>query len=160
MANSSNRRELQPTNRRVPNIVGNFASSSNFRYAANCITYELAKTYRLWYLDATMTDQNAPWTVTRLLDWTRDYFERAGVESARLCAEMLLSTCLDCSRMELYARFDYQPKPEELGKFRGWVKQAAEGQPVAYLVGKKEFYSLALKVTPDVLIPRPETELL
>jgi release factor glutamine methyltransferase len=58
----------------------------------------------------------------------------------------------------LYAAFDEVVSDELRAKFRDLVKRRAEGTPVAYLVGKKEFYSLALRVTPDVLIPRPETE--
>ena len=101
-----------------------------------------------------------PWTVIRLLDWTRGYFEQAGLESPRLCAEMLLAASLGYQRVELYARFNNEPTDAELAKFRDWVNQAAKGKPVAYLVGTKEFYSIPFRVTPDVLIPRSETELL
>ncbi|MBN1556194.1 MAG: peptide chain release factor N(5)-glutamine methyltransferase [Phycisphaerae bacterium] len=104
--------------------------------------------------------QNEPWTVLRLLDWTKGYFQRAAVESPRLCAEILLAHSLGCKRMELYTRHDYSPKEEQLADFRQNVKKAADGQPVAYLVGQKEFYSLTFRVSPAVLIPRPETELL
>ena len=65
-----------------------------------------------------------------------------------------------CQRIELYTRFD-EPAPEALRTgFRDLVRRRAEGTPVAYLVGRREFYSLSFRVTPDVLIPRPETELL
>ncbi len=101
-----------------------------------------------------------PWTVMRLLDWTRNYFAQAGLDAPRLCAEMLLSTALHCQRVELYARFNQEPSAAELATFRDWVSRAAKGEPVAYLVGTKEFFSLPFRVTPDVLIPRPETELL
>ena len=107
-----------------------------------------------------MPTNNEPWTVLKLLDWTRGHFEQTGVESPRLCAEVLLGHCLDCPRVQLYARFDYHPTPAELAQYRQLVRRAAEGEPVAYLVGKKEFYSLEILVTPDVLIPRPETEML
>ena len=107
-----------------------------------------------------MQTVNEPWTVLRLLDWTKDFFGRYGIESPRLCAEILLAECLQCKRMELYLRFEYHPSESELASFRANVKKASEGQPVAYLVGRKEFYSLSFKVTSAVLIPRPETELL
>ena len=107
-----------------------------------------------------MPTNNEPWTVLKLLDWTRKHFEQAGVESPRLCAEVLLGHCLDRPRVQLYAQFDYSPTPAELAQYRQFVRRSAEGEPVAYLVGKKEFYSLEILVTPDVLIPRPETELL
>ena len=105
-----------------------------------------------------MTDQ--PWTVMKLLDWTRDYLGRAGVDSPRLCAEVLLAASLGCGRMDLYARFDQQPGEAELGQFRDSVRRAGAGEPVAYITGQKEFYSIPFRVAPGVLIPRPETELL
>jgi release factor glutamine methyltransferase len=104
--------------------------------------------------------QQEPWTVLKLLDWTKGYLGRASVESPRLCSEILLAHSLGCKRMDLYTRFSYEPTAEQRDAFRAKVKQAAEGQPVAYLVGTKEFYSLPFVVTPEVLIPRPETELL
>ena len=103
---------------------------------------------------------NGPWTVARLLAWTREYFERSSVESPRLCAEILLSHALNCERIELYTRHEAVPDSGALDRFRGLVKQAADGKPIAYLTGSKEFFSLAFEVSPDVLIPRPETELL
>jgi len=105
-----------------------------------------------------MTDQ--PWTVMKLLEWTREYLGRAGVDSPRLCAEVLLAASLGCGRMELYARFDQLPGEAELGRFRDSVRRAGAGEPVAYITGQKEFYSIGFRVGPGVLIPRPETELL
>ena len=101
-----------------------------------------------------------PWTVLRLLNWTKQYLAQAEVDSARLSAEVLLAHALDCPRVMLYARHDYQPTDEQLTAFREHVRRAAAHEPVAYLVGRKEFYSLTFKVTPDVLVPRPETEIL
>lgn len=101
-----------------------------------------------------------PWTVLDLLDWTRKDLESRGVDSPRLAGELLLAKVLGCSRIELYTRHDYQPTGPEREAFRDLVRRAREHEPVAYLLGTKEFYSLPLKVTPDVLIPRPETEML
>ena len=100
------------------------------------------------------------WTIKRLLEWTREHFEKCNVESPRLCAEVLLADALSCQRLELYARFDQQPDDQQRAKFRENVQRCATGEPMSYIVGKKEFYSLCLTVSPDVLIPRPETELL
>jgi release factor glutamine methyltransferase len=100
------------------------------------------------------------WTIKRLLEWTRKHFEKCGVESPRLCAEVFLADALGCQRVELYARFDQQPTPQQRAKFRESVTRCTAGEPMSYIVGKKEFYSLPLTVSPDVLIPRPETELL
>lgn len=101
-----------------------------------------------------------PWTVLRLLNWTKDYFARGRLDEPRLSAEILLSHVLVCKRIDLYTRFDYQPSPEELRGYRQLVSRAIQHEPVAYIVGWKEFYSLRLKVTPDVLVPRSETEIL
>ena len=106
------------------------------------------------------TDGAEPWTVLRLLNWTKEHFGRAGAAEARLAAEVLLAHALRCRRIELYARHDYRPDQRELAAYRELVRRAAAHEPVAYLVGQKEFYSLRFKVTPDVLIPRPETEIL
>ncbi len=103
---------------------------------------------------------SAPWTVARLLSWTREYFTRGGVESPRLCAELLLAHAMGCERIHLYTRHDEVPAEQILAPFRELVREAARGVPIAYLVGTKEFFSLPFSVTRDVLIPRPETEIL
>jgi release factor glutamine methyltransferase len=101
-----------------------------------------------------------PWTVGRLLDWTTEYLNRHGSDTARLDAEVLLAEALGCQRIELYTAFEDVPGEEPRTAFRELVRRRAEGTPVAYLVGRREFYSLSFRVTPDVLIPRPETEFL
>src|SRR5438105_1293168 len=101
-----------------------------------------------------------PWTVLRLLTWTTDYLKSHGSESPRLDAEVLLAHARGCERIMLYAAFDSIVDEATRATFRDLVKRRAEGVPVAYLVGKREFYSLSFRVTPDVLIPRPETEFL
>jgi release factor glutamine methyltransferase len=102
------------------------------------------------------TDQ--PWTIKRLLDWTAGFLAQKGSESPRLDAEVLLAHALDCKRIELYTRHDEVPAEEARQRFRELVRRRIEGCPVAYLVGRKEFYSLVLEVGPAVLIPRPDTE--
>lgn len=104
--------------------------------------------------------ENAPWTVGRLLQWTADYLKNNGADSPRLDAEILLAKALGCRRIELYTAFDDVPDDECRAAFRELVRRRAAGTPVAYLVGRREFYSLSFRVTEDVLIPRPETELL
>ncbi len=98
------------------------------------------------------------WTIGRLLKWTTDYLKQRGAENARLDAEVLLAAARGCERIALYTSFDDEADEPLRTKFRELVKRRAEGTPVAYLVGKREFYSLSFDVTPDVLIPRPETE--
>ncbi len=98
------------------------------------------------------------WTIGRLLQWTADYLQQRGVESPRLEAEMLLAHVRGCPRIALYTSFAEVADDKLRNEFRELVKQRAAGKPVAYLVGRREFYSLPFRVTPDVLIPRPETE--
>lgn len=99
------------------------------------------------------------WTVGRLLAWTTEFLKRHGSETPRLDAEVLLAEALGCRRIDLYTAFEEVPSEAARATFRQLVQRRAEGTPVAYLVGRREFYSLCLRVTPDVLIPRPETEL-
>lgn len=100
------------------------------------------------------------WTVRRLLAWTEDFLRKKGVEAARLEAQILLAHALGCPKIDLYVRHDEEPPEEKRTAFREMIRQRAEGMPVAYLVGYREFYSLPFGVTPAVLIPRPETETL
>ncbi len=100
------------------------------------------------------------WTVGRLLKWTTDYLGQQGADNPRLDAEVLLAEALGCQRIELYTTFDELPDDATRATFRALVRRRAEGVPVAYLVGRREFYSLSFRVTSDVLIPRPETEFL
>ncbi len=104
--------------------------------------------------------QTEAWTIGRLLQWTADFLKQRGAESPRLDAEVLLAHARGCQRIELYTAFDEEPREEVRVAFRELVRRRAEGMPVAYLVGRREFYSLSFRVTPDVLIPRPETEFL
>lgn len=98
------------------------------------------------------------WTVKRLLEWTTDFFKGKGIESPRLEAEILLSTAIGVKRIELYTNFESEPNEAQRTRFREFVKRRGAGEPVAYLVGFKEFFSISLKVDRNVLIPRPETE--
>lgn len=100
------------------------------------------------------------WTTLAVLDWTRAHFERVGVESPRLDAEVLLASALGSSRVMLYARFDQPLSHEERARFRVMVVRRSRGEPTAYILGEREFYGMALEVTRDVLIPRPDTETL
>ena len=106
------------------------------------------------------TSTESRWTIKRLLDWTCDYLTNAQADSPRLSAEILLAHVLDCQRIDLYVKFDQCPEPNQLASFRDLVKRCSQCEPVAHLIGKAHFYSLELTVSPAVLIPRPETELL
>jgi release factor glutamine methyltransferase len=98
------------------------------------------------------------WTPLRVLEWTTGRLATAGVDAARLEAQVLLAHALSCDRVALYTMFDKPLGPEELGRYRDLVKRRLAGEPVAYLVGHQEFWSLDLAVDPRVLIPRRDTE--
>jgi release factor glutamine methyltransferase len=103
----------------------------------------------------------ADWTVGGLLTWTAGFLAEKGVEFPRLDAEVLLSHVLQCRRIDLYgSRYAEQAGEETRTNYRTLIRRRLEGCPVAYLVGRKEFFSLALEVTPAVLIPRPDSETL
>jgi release factor glutamine methyltransferase len=100
------------------------------------------------------------WTVGKLLTWMNGYLTERGIDAPRLSAELLLSHVLGCKRIELYTNFDRPVEQARLDELRGLVKRCGEHEPVAYLVGRCEFYSLEIRVNRSCLIPRPETELL
>ena len=100
------------------------------------------------------------WTIGSILKWSEQYFGSHGAETPRLDAEVLLSYLLGQKRIFLYVHFDQPLTAEELARYREMVKRRAAGEPVAYICGEKEFMVLTFKVTPAVLVPRPDTETL
>lgn len=100
------------------------------------------------------------WTIQKLLNWITEYLTEKDVDSPRLSAEFLLSHILQISRIQLYTNFDQPVEKQELDRLHDMVKRAGEKEPVAYLTGKTEFYSLPIYLNRSCLIPRPETELL
>ena len=106
-----------------------------------------------------MTEQ-AVWTVNKILQWTQQYFSGKGLENPRLDAEVLLCDVLGCRRIDLFMRLQQELQPEELKKYRESVLRRAAWEPLAYIIGRKAFLQWEFNVTPAVLIPRPETELL
>lgn len=102
----------------------------------------------------------AQWTVLKTLRWTSGYFERHSVENPRADAEVLLAHTLKCERIDLYLRYDQPLNEDELLAFKQLIKRRIDNEPVAYIVGSKEFWSLHFFVAPGVLIPRPDTECL
>lgn len=111
-------------------------------------------------MSANSPSSQEEWTIGRLLNWTKSHFESRSLDEPRLAAELLLAQALGCKRIELYTRFDEMPPADQRAAYRELVVAAADHKPIAYLIGHREFYSLDFLVTPDVLIPRPETELL
>lgn len=99
-------------------------------------------------------------TVLETLKLASEYLEKYEIENARLNAELLLCDILGCKRLELYTNFDKPLKENEIQKLREYLLRRAKGEPLQYIIGKANFFGLEFVVTPDVLIPRPETELL
>src|SRR5260370_4729537 len=99
-----------------------------------------------------------PWTIRRLLDWTRAYLTQKESESPLLDAQVLLAHAVGCRKIELYTRYEEEVPEDVRARFRELIQKRVAGCPVAYLVGRKEFFSLEFTVNGDVLIPRPDTE--
>jgi len=100
------------------------------------------------------------WTIKSVLDWTQTYFIEKCVESPRLSAEILLADTLGIERIDLYIQFDRPLEKKELSEFKAKLLRRAQHEPVAYITETKAFWKSTFFVTPHVLIPRPETELL
>lgn len=98
------------------------------------------------------------WTTRRLLAWIGDALKKKGIESARLCAEILVSHVIACDKLKLYTDPDRPASVEERERLRDLVGRALKHEPVQYLVGEWWFFGLPLKVDRRVLIPRPSTE--
>lgn len=104
--------------------------------------------------------ENSPdtWLVGRLLTATASFLKDKGCTSPRLDAELLLSQVLRMSKVQLYVNFEREMSQPELDQYRELVRRRCRHEPVAYILGRREFYGLELKTTPAALIPRPETE--
>lgn len=98
------------------------------------------------------------WTIRRLISWTTEYFEKHGVEEARLDAELLLARVLEKPRIYLYTEYDQIMNPDELARFKAFIKKRVDGYSVAAIIGEKEFMGISFAVDEHVLIPRPDTE--
>lgn len=109
-----------------------------------------------------MAEQEAfgpPWHIKKLLMWTTQFFETKKLESPRFEAELLLGHSLAMPRVMLYAHHDRPVTADELTAYRALVKRRAAREPIAYITGKRGFWTLDLKTDRRALIPRPETEL-
>lgn len=100
------------------------------------------------------------WTVLKMLRWMTGYFQDKGIDSPRLDAELLLANVLNVDRVGIYLNYDRPLDDGELDLIRPLVKKRGQREPLQYLLGYTEFWSRRFRVTPDVLIPRPDTEIL
>lgn len=100
------------------------------------------------------------WTILKVLQWTADFFKRRGIDQPRATAEILLAAVLGMERIGLYLHYDQPLHAAERARFKSLIRRRAAREPTQYIIGRQEFWSLELEVSPAVLIPRPETELL
>jgi len=107
-----------------------------------------------------MASKDDQWTIKKLLEWTTTYFHSHDIDSPRATAEILLAYVLNLERIDLYLRYDQPLVSEELESFKELMRRRVHKEPVAYILGRREFWSMDLSVSQDVLIPRPETECL
>jgi release factor glutamine methyltransferase len=107
-----------------------------------------------------ISKKNSQWTIKDVLEWTTAYFRSKEIRSPRLDAEVLLAHALDVDRLRLYLNFDRPLSENERSRFRNLVRRRVAREPVAYIIGRREFWSLPFRAVPGVLVPRPETEVL
>ncbi|HPT68823.1 MAG TPA: peptide chain release factor N(5)-glutamine methyltransferase [Syntrophomonas sp.] len=100
------------------------------------------------------------WRIKDLLEWTTRYFLDKGISESRLEAEILLAHVLKKDRVYLYANYEAPVNMDERAIYKEYIKRRTKSEPIAYITGHKEFMSLDFEVSPQVLIPRPDTELL
>jgi release factor glutamine methyltransferase len=99
-------------------------------------------------------------TLMEVVRLSTGYLETHGSSSPRLDAELLAATALQLRRLDLYLQFDRPLEETQLAAIRDLVRRRGDGEPVAHITGEREFYGRPFTVSPDVLIPRPETETL
>lgn len=108
----------------------------------------------------TQSQSQQVWTILSILNWATEYFTSKGITSARLDAQLLLGSVLHLSKVELYTAFDKPLTKEELAKFKQLLLRRANREPLAYILGSRGFWRYDFEVTPAVLIPRADTEII
>lgn len=99
-------------------------------------------------------------TVLEAIRLSAEYLDKKGIESSRTNAELLLSSVLNCDRLKLYMSFDRPLTEQEKQAYRELIQRRGKFEPLQYITGRVDFYGMDFSITPDVLIPRPETEFL
>ncbi len=107
-----------------------------------------------------MPSEEKVWTVIDIIKWGTGYLAEKGFDEARLTVELLLSATLRVKRFDLYVKHDQPLKKNELETFKVLLKRRLSHEPVQYIIGKTNFYSIEMKTDRRALIPRPETEIL
>ncbi|CUU03092.1 release factor glutamine methyltransferase [Candidatus Thermokryptus mobilis] len=100
------------------------------------------------------------WRIIDIINWGTQYFKSKGIDEARLTIELMLCHILNCRRVDLYVDFERPLSKSEIETLKEMIKRRLKKEPLQYILGETEFMGIKFKVTPDVLIPRPETEIL
>ncbi len=111
-------------------------------------------------MTSSATHDPGAWTIAKIVDWSTNHLAKSGSGSARLDVELMLSEVLGISRIQIYTQFERPVLIPEREKFKAFLKRRVAGEPVAYILGRKDFFGRTFSVSSDVLIPRLETEMI
>ena len=100
------------------------------------------------------------WRIIDLINWGEKYLKEKSIENSRVEIELFLQHLLNCKRIDLYLQFETIVEPESLAVLRKWITRRINNEPIQYILGSSEFYGRPFIVNKNVLIPRPETEIL
>ena len=103
---------------------------------------------------------NKVWRIIDLINWGEKYLKEKSIENSRIEIELFLQHLLKCKRIDLYLQFETIVKPENLATLKKWITRRINNEPIQYILGSSEFYGRSFFVNKNVLIPRPETEIL
>jgi release factor glutamine methyltransferase len=109
-------------------------------------------------VNLTAEKQKKIWRIIDIINWGKEYFRSKGFENPKQEIEWLLCDLLNYKRIDLYLEFENTISDSKLDQLKGWVKRRRTREPLQYITGQTQFYGYPFKVSPDVLIPRPETE--
>ena len=111
-------------------------------------------------MNSVKKENGKPWRIIDVINWGVDYFGNKSLENPRLEIEIFLQDILDCKKIDLYVNFENEVSASDLNILKGYIKRRLENEPSQYIVGKSNFYGRNFYVDNNVLIPRPETEIL
>ena len=111
-------------------------------------------------MNSVKKENGKPWRIIDVINWGVDYFENKSLENPRLEIEIFLQHIFDCKKIDLYINFENEVSAHDLNTLKGYIKRRLENEPSQYIVGKSNFYGRNFNVDNNVLIPRPETEIL
>ena len=111
-------------------------------------------------MNSVKKENGKPWRIIDVINWGVDYFDNKSLENPRLEIEIFLQHILDCNKIDLYINFENEISASDLNRLKGYIKRRLKNEPSQYIVGKSNFYGRDFYVDNNVLIPRPETEIL